>query len=147
MKKRQKRKRRRKKEKNTSCQLTSNRTGQCNHLNMSLMQTLSNRQRNHTNRSHRSVKKYPSSVNRHHHHLIGKLTAKQLSPLTRLVVHLDDCTAALPGYWPWIFHLLLRTRVLASSCCCCFDFERRCVRPLSLTHSFTKEREKEEGEG
>lgn len=107
------------------------------------MQTLSNRQRNHTNRSHRSVKKHPSSGNRPYYHLIGKLTAKQLSPLTRLVVHLDDCTMALPGYWPWIFHLLLRTRVLASSCCCCFDFEKRCVRPLLLTHSLTNEGEKE----
>lgn len=37
--------------------------------------------------------------------------------------------------------------MLASSCCCCFDFERRCVRPLSFTHSFTKEREKEGGRG
>lgn len=104
------------------------------------MQTLSNRQRNHT---YRSVKKHPSSGNRHYYHLIGKLTAKQLSLPIRLVVHLDDCTAALPGYWPWIFHLLLRTRVLASFCCCCFVYEKRCVRPLSLTHSFTNEGEKE----
>lgn len=106
------------------------------------MQTLSNRQRNYTNRSHRSVKNTPlQEIDTTIIYLIGKLTAKQLSPLTRLVVHLDDCTAALPGYWPWIFHLLPRTRVLSS--CCCFDYERRCVRPLSLTHSLTKEREKE----